>query len=208
MTRIVVLISGRGSNMQAIVEACQTKAINATVVAVISNNPSAEGLKYAQSQNIHTDVLDHKQFDDRNQFDAQLQNLIDAHSPDWLVLAGFMRILSADFVNHYLGKMVNIHPSLLPAYPGLNTHARVLEAGDKQHGATVHFVTPELDAGPAIAQTHVSVEPNDTEQSLATRVLQTEHELYTRALQLCVNGKASLNGTECYRDYTCNEAND
>ena len=133
--------------MRAIVEACQANTINASVVAVISNNPSADGLDYAKAQNIHTDVLDHKQFEERRQFDIQLQELIDSHSPDWVVLAGFMRIFTAEFVNHYLGKIVNIHPSLLPAYPGLKTHARVLEAGDKQHGATVHFVIPDLDAG-------------------------------------------------------------
>jgi len=192
MTRLVVLISGRGSNMRAIVEACKRGSIDAKVVAVISNNPNAAGLDYALSQNIATKVLDHKQFSERAHFDAQLQSLIDTFNPDWVVLSGFMRILTPTFVNHYLGKMVNIHPSLLPMYPGLNTHASVLEAGDKVHGATVHFVTPELDAGPVIAQTEVPVEPGDTEQSLAERVLRIEHELYARALQLCVTGAARL----------------
>jgi len=192
MTRVVVLISGRGSNMQAIVEACQSGDVNAEVVAVISNNPDAQGLRYASDKNIATDVLDHQSFVDRSEFDSALQTLVESYEPDWVLLAGFMRILGTDFVQHYEGRMINIHPSLLPLYPGLNTHARALAAGDAVHGATVHFVTPELDAGPIIAQTEVSVLPNDTEQSLADRVLSTEHELYVRALQLCVNGDAQL----------------
>ena len=193
MTRIVVLISGTGSNMRALVEACQSGQVNADIVAVISNNPTAGGLNYAKDQHIQTEVLDHKAFSDRAEFDSQLKTLIDSHQPDWVVLAGFMRIMGADFVNHYLGRMINIHPSLLPAYPGLNTHARVLAAGDTRHGATVHFVTPELDAGPIIDQSEVAVLPNDTEQSLAERVLGKEHELYARALQRCVSGEARLN---------------
>jgi len=197
MTRIVVLISGRGSNMQAIVEACNNGAIDGSVVAVISNTDKAGGLKFAQSQNIATAVVDHTAFADRNQFDAELLTLVDSFKPDWLVLAGFMRILSADFVNHFLGRMVNIHPSLLPQYPGLNTHTKALAAGDTEHGATVHFVTPELDAGPIIAQTRVPVLPTDTEQTLAERVLLTEHDLFTHALQLCVSGVARYADGKC-----------
>lgn len=198
MTRIVVLISGRGSNMRAIVEACQSGKIAATVVAVISNTPDAAGLEYAAAQNIETAVLDHTSFENRLTFDAQLQSLIASYKPDLVALAGFMRILGKDLVNHFLGQMVNIHPSLLPLYPGLNTHAKVLESGDTQHGASVHFVTAELDAGPVIAQTKIPVLQNDTEQTLAARVLLTEHDLYVNALQLCVSGGARFVDGECY----------
>lgn len=192
MTRVAVLISGAGSNMRAIVEACQTGTVNATVVAVLSNNPDADGLVFAREQNIDTAVLDHKQYADRLEFDSDLQTLIDSYEPDWVLLAGFMRILSTDFANHFVGRMINIHPSLLPLHPGLNTHAKVLAAGDTTHGATVHFVTAELDAGPIIAQTEVSVLSTDTEQTLAERVLRTEHKLYVQSLKLCVNGEAML----------------
>jgi len=159
------------------------------VSAVISNNPEAGGLAFAREQHIDTAVLNHTKFSSRTEFDSRLKTLVDSYKPDWILLAGFMRILSKDFVNHFLGRMINIHPSLLPLYPGLNTHAKVLEAGDTTHGATVHFVTPELDAGPVIARAEVSVLPNDTEQTLATRVLRTEHKLYVKALQQCVNGE-------------------
>ncbi len=192
MSRIAVLISGRGSNMRAIVEACQDGTVDSTVVAVISNNPNAGGLDFAREQNIDTAVLDHKQFDNRHVFDSKLKTLIDSYEADWILLAGFMRILSSDFVNHFLGRIINIHPSLLPLHPGLNTHAKVLAAGDTKHGATVHFVTPELDAGPIIAREECAVLPNDTEQTLAERVLQIEHKLYAEALQRCVNGDARL----------------
>ncbi len=192
MSRIAVLISGRGSNMRAIVEACQDGTVDSTVVAVISNNPNAGGLDFAREQNIDTAVLDHKQFDNRHVFDSKLKTLIDSYEADWILLAGFMRILSSDFVNHYLGRIINIHPSLLPLHPGLNTHAKVLAAGDTKHGATVHFVTPELDAGPIIARKECAVLPNDTEHTLAERVLQIEHKLYVEALQRCVNGDARL----------------
>lgn len=198
MTRIVVLISGRGSNMRAIAEACQSGDLAAKVVAVISNNPDAAGLAYAEENNIVTRVLDHTAFNVRSDFDLQLQSLIDEYNPDFVALAGFMRILGSDLVNHYLGRMINIHPSLLPLYPGLNTHARALAAGDTRHGASVHFVTPDLDAGPVIAQTEVAVLHNDTEQSLSARVLLTEHSLYVEALQLCVSGAARLVDGKCY----------
>lgn len=206
MTRLVVLISGRGSNMRAIVEACQSGEVAADVVAVISNTPNAAGLDYAREQNIATAVLDHQTFPDRARFDNQLQAVIDSFKPDWVLLAGFMRILGRPIVEHFLGRMLNIHPSLLPLYPGLNTHAQVLAAGDTEHGASVHFVTPELDAGPVIAQTKVAVLPDDTEQTLSARVLSTEHDLYTRALRLCVNGDAQLNNAQCYREKLENEA--
>lgn len=188
MSRIAVLISGRGSNMRSIVEACQDGAVSASVVAVISNNPEAGGLVFAQEQNIDTAVLDHTKFPSRTEFDSKLKALVDSYKPDWIVLAGFMRILSSNFVNHFIGRIINIHPSLLPLYPGLNTHARALAAGDSKHGATVHFVTPELDAGPVIDQAEVPVLADDTEQTLAERVLRAEHKLYVRALQKCVSG--------------------
>jgi len=199
MKRLVILISGRGSNMRAIVEACSEKKINGEVVAVISNTPDAAGLEFAKTANIPTVVVNSKDINDRAAFDQHLKSTIDAFEPDWIVLAGFMRILGADFVNAYVGQIVNIHPSLLPKHPGLNTHARALAAGDKVHGATVHFVTPELDAGPVIAQTEVAVLQNDTENSLADKVLRTEHSLYVNALQLCVTGDVRYINGECYR---------
>ncbi len=198
MNRIVVLISGRGSNMRALIDASSNGQLSADIVAVISNNPAAQGLEYAQSKQIPTAVLDHQSFSSREAFDMALQQLIDQYSPDWVALAGFMRILTEPFVNHYLGKLINIHPALLPKYPGLNTHAQALAAGDATHGASVHFVIPELDAGPVIAQSSFPVLPDDTESTLATRVLNTEHELYVQALQLCVNGKARYANEKCY----------
>jgi len=198
MNQIVVLISGRGSNMRALIDACDNGELSANVVAVISNNPDAQGLGYAKSKQIPTAVIDHKQFTSREAFDTALQKSIDGYSPNWVALAGFMRILTAPFVNHFLGKLINIHPSLLPKYPGLNTHAQALEAGDTTHGASVHFVIPELDAGPVIAQSSVPVLADDTESTLAKRVLNTEHELYVKALQLCVLGKARYANEKCY----------
>ena len=192
LKRVVVLISGRGSNMRSIVEACQSGSVDANVVAVISNNPEAQGLAFAAQQNINTAVLSHQQFASRTEFDSNLTTLINQYKPDWILLAGFMRVLGTELVNHFIGRLINIHPSLLPRHPGLNTHASVLAAGETTHGATVHFVTAELDAGPIIAQTQVPVLPDDTEQSLAERVLQAEHKLYVHALQLCVNGEARL----------------
>jgi len=196
MSRIAVLISGRGSNMRSIVEACQDGAIDATVVAIISNNPDAGGLAFAQKQNIDTAVLDHTKFSSRIEFDSELKTLVDSYNPDWILLAGFMRILGSEFINHFTGRIINIHPSLLPLYPGLNTHARALAAGDTKHGATVHFVTPELDAGPIIARAEVAVFADDTERTLAERVLRAEHKLYVRALQQCVNGEQCQNGLQ------------
>lgn len=178
--------------MRSIIEACASGKLNAEVVGVISNNSAAAGLDFAKAQNIDTAVLDHKRFDSREAFDAQLLTLIDAFKPDAVALAGFMRILSKDLVNHFLGKMINIHPSLLPLYPGLNTHAKALAAGESKHGASVHFVTAELDAGPVIAQAEVPVLQDDTEQTLAARVLSVEHDLYVSALQLYINGDAKF----------------
>jgi phosphoribosylglycinamide formyltransferase 1 len=187
--RIVILISDRGSNMQAIVERCASEAWAARVVAVIANRPDAAGLAFAAERGIAAEVVDHKGFATRDAFDAALATAIDAHQPDLLVLAGFMRILGADFVRRYEGRMLNVHPSLLPAFPGLRTHRRAIEAGCKVAGATVHFVTAELDHGPIVAQTAVPVLPADDETLLAARVLAREHVIYPQAVKWFVEGQ-------------------
>lgn len=178
MPNIVVLISGNGSNLQAIIDSVQNGAINGRVSAVISNKPAAYGLERAEKANIPAIAVDHTQFASRADFEQALIQTIDQYQPDLLVLAGFMRILSSEFVQHYLGKMLNIHPSLLPKYPGLHTHRRVLESGDKEHGTSVHFVTAELDGGPIIAQRSFHVTADDTEESLQQKIQQQEHKLY------------------------------
>jgi phosphoribosylglycinamide formyltransferase-1 len=182
---VVILISGRGSNMQAIVEARDPLV---EIRAVISNRADAAGLIFAQQQGIVTEVVDHKEFTTRETFDRALIACIDQYSPDLLVLAGFMRILTPEFVTHYEGRLINIHPSLLPKYKGLHTHARVLAAGETEHGATVHFVTAELDAGPTILQARVPVLPTDDENSLAARVLEQEHQIYPQAIHWFAEG--------------------
>jgi phosphoribosylglycinamide formyltransferase-1 len=179
MKKIVILISGRGSNMQAILEA----RLPLTVAAVISNDPQAGGLTTAQTHGIATRVVDHRAHGERAAFDTALANEIDAFKPDLVVLAGFMRILTADFVNRYRGRLLNIHPSLLPAFTGLHTHRRALEAGVKIHGCTVHFVTAELDHGPIVIQAAVPVFEGDSEEKLAARVLAEEHRIYPQALR-------------------------
>lgn len=189
MKRIVILISGRGSNMEAIVRAPMPEA---AVAAVISNRPDAAGLSFARSAGLTTVVVDHRGFADREAFDAALALEIDRHEPDLVVLAGFMRILSDGFVRRYAGRLVNIHPSLLPAFTGLNTHARALEAGVKVHGASVHFVTATLDCGPIIAQAVVPVRDDDSAESLAARVLIQEHFLYPQVVRWFVEGRISL----------------
>jgi phosphoribosylglycinamide formyltransferase-1 len=178
MKRIVILISGRGSNMEAIVRRCAQEQWPARVVAVIANRAQAAGLQFARERGIATAVVDHQGHASREAFDSALAQTIDAHAPDLLLLAGFMRILGPAFVRRYEGRMLNIHPSLLPAFPGLHTHRRVLEAGCKLSGATVHFVTPELDLGPIVMQSMVPVKADDTEQALAARVLASEHRIY------------------------------
>ena len=184
--KLVILISGRGSNMQSIVKAIQVNELDAEVAAVISNCPNAAGLEFAQQSDIATRILDHKAFTSREAFDEQLMKLIDSFVPDYVVLAGFMRILSAGFVKHYANKLINIHPSLLPKFKGMHTHKRAIEAGEKEHGATVHFVTEELDAGPIILQAKVPILENDTVDTLAARVLIEEHKLYPDALRLLI----------------------
>ncbi len=190
MKNIVILISGRGSNMQAIVTAAKTQKWPARIAAVISNRPDAEGLAFAAAEGIPTSVVISKGATSRNEFDTALREKIEQFSPDILVLAGFMRILSAEFVQHYAGRMVNIHPSLLPKYTGLHTHRQVLQAGDKEHGATVHIVTAELDHGPILGQVRVPVLPDDTEMTLADRVLVQEHILYPRVIREMIESAA------------------
>lgn len=188
MKNIVILISGRGSNMEAIVQACATEGWPARIAAVISNRPDAAGLQFAQARGIATAVVDHKGFADRETFDAELARVVRGFSPDVVVLAGFMRILTPGFVKQFEGRMLNVHPSLLPAFPGLATHQRAIEVGCKVAGATVHFVTAELDHGPIIAQAAVAVLPGDTEDTLAARVLSREHVLYPKAVRWLVEG--------------------
>jgi phosphoribosylglycinamide formyltransferase-1 len=179
MDSIVILISGRGSNMQAIVRA----GLPLRTAAVLSNEPQAAGLEIARAAGIETDVVDHRSYPNRAGFDTALAERIDRYRPDWIVLAGFMRILTDPFVERYAGRLVNIHPSLLPAFPGLATHRQALAAGVRIHGCTVHFVTPSLDQGPTIIQAAVPVLPGDDEQALAARVLEQEHRIYPQALR-------------------------
>jgi len=192
MKNIVILISGRGSNMEAIVRAQQAEAWPARIAAVISNKPEAQGLLFAQQHGIPTAVVPNKAFPSREAFDAALQETIDGFQPDLVVLAGFMRILTAPFVEHYAGRMLNIHPSLLPLFPGLHTHRQALETGVAEHGATVHFVTAELDHGPAVLQARIPVLPGDTEDTLAARLLPQEHQIYPRAVRLFVEERLSI----------------
>lgn len=186
---IVVLISGGGSNLQSIIDACTDRQINGRIAAVISNRPDVKGLERAAAANIPNQVVDHKRFANREEFEAELKQVIDTYSPNLLVLAGFMRVLTAGFVNAYLGKLINIHPSLLPLYPGLHTHQRAIDAKDNYHGATVHFVTAELDGGPAIIQDRVEINADDTAQSLAAKVLVKEHQIYPQAVQWFMSGE-------------------
>lgn len=188
MKSIVILISGRGSNMQAIVEA----NLPLHVATVISNRPGVAGLDYAAQHGIPTAVVDHKAYTTRDAFDAALAMKIDEPIPDFIILAGFMRVLTAPFVAQYRGRLINIHPSLLPAFSGLHTHERALQSGVKIHGCTVHFVTTQLDHGPIIVQAAVPVLPDDDAASLAARVLQKEHMIYPQALRWLIDGKVSL----------------
>lgn len=194
MKRIVVLISGRGSNMEAIVQACAAEGWPARVAAVVSNRPDAAGLAFARARGIATAVVDHREHASRESFDAALGTALDAFEPDLLALAGFMRILTPGFIARYAGRIVNVHPSLLPAFTGLHTHRRAIEAGCKVAGATVHFVTAELDHGPIIAQAVVPVLPGDTEQTLSARVLAREHQLYPRAVRWWIEGLLKVDG--------------
>lgn len=202
MKNIVILISGRGSNMEAVVRAAQAEQWPARVVAVISNRADAAGLAFAAAHGIATAVVANKDYATRAEFDAVLQAEIDRHAPDLVVLAGFMRILTEAFVEHYAGRMLNIHPSLLPLFPGLATHAQALAAGVAEHGATVHFVTAELDHGPTVAQARVPVLPGDTVETLSARVLEQEHLLYPRAVRWFIEDRLTLRHGEVHVDHT------
>lgn len=184
--RLVILISGRGSNMQSIIRAIESGELQADIAAVISNRPDAAGLQTASAAGIATQVINHRDFDNREAFDQQLAREIDGYQPDYVILAGFMRILTAAFVEHFAGRLINIHPSLLPKFKGLHTHQRAIEAGEREHGASVHFVTAELDDGPVILQAKVPVLKGDTPETLAARVLIEEHKLYPDALKLLI----------------------
>jgi phosphoribosylglycinamide formyltransferase-1 len=206
--KIVVLISGRGSNMEAIVRA----GLPAKVAAVISNRPDAAGLRFAAQAGVDTQVVDERAFASREAFEGELAAAIDRGSPDLVALAGFMRVLGADFVRRYSGKLLNIHPSLLPAFPGLHTHRRALQEGVKLHGCTVHFVTPQVDHGPIVVQAAVPVRAEDTEAALAARVLRQEHRIYPLALRwfledrlVVENGLVRVNGTEARQSIVAEE---
>lgn len=185
--RLAILISGRGSNMDALAAACASGALAARVAVVIADRGGAGGIDAARARGLETATLVHA--GDRGAFERELGAVLERYRPDAVALAGFMRVLSAEFVTHYLGRLFNIHPSLLPKYRGLDTHRRVLEAGDTVHGASVHFVTPELDAGPVVLQSQVAVLPADTEAALAARVLATEHVIYPRVLGWFADGR-------------------
>lgn len=194
---IVILISGRGSNMKAIIDAASNQSIPVNVRAVISNDPNAAGLDTARQAGLTTRALDHRKFENRDSFDSALIELIDEYQPGLVVLAGFMRILGEAFVTHYMGRLMNIHPALLPSFPGLNTHERVLETGVDVHGATVHFVTLDVDAGPIIVQAEVDVKNGDSESDLATRVLEQEHRIYPLAIGWFAEGRLSVAMVRC-----------
>lgn len=197
---VVVLLSGTGSNLQALIDSTATGDSPVRISAVISNRADAYGLVRAQNAGIPTRVLDHKQFDGREAFDAALIEAIDGFDPQLVVLAGFMRILTGDFVRHYEGRLLNIHPSLLPKYKGLHTHQRALEAGDREHGCSVHFVTEELDGGPLVVQAVVPVESDDTPESLAQRVHRQEHHIYPLAMRWFAEGRLKLGKTGAQLD--------
>ena len=198
--RIAVLISGGGTNLQAIIDAIQAGSIPATITRVISNRPGAGGLERAARAGIATEVIDHQTFSSRADYDRVLAERLDAAQPDLVVLAGFMRILGDAFVNRFPGRLINIHPSLLPAYRGLRTHERVLEAGEHRHGCSVHYVIPELDAGPVIAQAAIAIRPGDTADTLARRVQSMEHRLYPEVVRWIAEGRVALDGDRVRRD--------
>lgn len=191
---IVVLISGEGTNLQAIIDAAANDGLPVEIRAVISNRPGANGLNRARRAGIPCQVVDHKAYPDRTRFESALMNAIDAHHPALVVLAGFMRILGAEFVDHYRGRLLNIHPSLLPEFPGLETHRQALEAGAAEHGASVHFVTDEVDGGPVVIQARVPVRRNDDAQSLAERVREQEHRIFVLAIRWFAEGRLKLHG--------------
>ncbi len=190
--RLVVLISGRGSNLQALLDQSASGELSAEVAAVISNQHGVYGLERARQAGVPALELDHRRFADRPGFEAVLIELIDRYSPDLVILAGFMRVLTAGFTEHYRGRLLNIHPSLLPKFRGLHTHERAIAAGETEHGATIHFVTAELDGGPLIVQARVPVLPDDDPDHLAARVLEQEHRLYSQAIRWLAEGRLKL----------------
>lgn len=199
--RVAVLISGRGSNMAALIEAAKDKTYPAEIVAVISNRPDAGGLMVARASGITTELVDHAAFGkDRTAFESALQAVLEKHRVDIVCLAGFMRLLTAGFVKQWQHRILNIHPALLPDFKGLDTHRRALEAGVRVHGATVHFVVPEMDSGPIIAHAAVSVRPGETEEALAARVLKVEHQIYPLALKLVAEGRVRVENERCFVD--------
>ncbi|MDX6020312.1 phosphoribosylglycinamide formyltransferase [Scandinavium sp. V105_16] len=200
MKNIVVLISGNGSNLQAIIDACKQKKINGTLRAVFSNKADAFGLERAREAEIPAHALSASQFSSREAFDRELMQEIDAYAPDLVVLAGYMRILSPEFVAHYQGRLLNIHPSLLPKYPGLNTHRQVLDNGDEEHGTSVHFVTDELDGGPVILQAKVPVFAGDVEEDITARVQHQEHAIYPMVVSWFVEGRLEMKGNSAWLD--------
>lgn len=203
MKNIVVLISGNGSNLQAIIDACKQKKINGTIRAVFSNKADAFGLERAREANIPAHALQASQFASREGFDRELMQEIDAYAPDLVVLAGYMRILSPAFVAHYTGRLINIHPSLLPKYPGLHTHRQVLENGDETHGTTVHFVTDELDGGPVILQAQIPVFEGDSEEDVTARVQTQEHAIYPLVVNWFLEGRLVMQESKACLDGVC-----
>ncbi len=198
--RVVVLISGSGSNLQALIDGQQEGTLPITISAVISNRPDALGLERARQANIPTALIDHTGFSDRLSFDQALIKSIDEYQPDLVVLAGFMRILTPEFVRHFQGRMLNIHPSLLPKYQGLHTHRRALEAGDEKHGVTVHFVTEELDGGPPVIQASVHIDKTDDESTLAKKVQRQEHIIYPMAVNWFAQHRLQITGNTVLLD--------
>lgn len=198
--KLVVLVSGSGSNLQAFIDACASGALHADISCVISNRADAYGLVRAQQAGIATEVLSHRDYDSRESYDRALLALVQRYQPDLVILAGFMRILTPEFVQPLYGKLMNIHPSLLPKYPGLHTHQRALDAGDSEAGVTVHFVSAELDAGPVILQARVPVLATDTADSLALRVLQQEHIIYPLAARWFIGGRLRCDEQHAYLD--------
>lgn len=198
--RLVVLISGRGSNLQAILDRAASGELPVEIAAVISNRPGVQGLERARRAGVPALELDHKDFPDRPAFEAALIELIDGYQPDLVVLAGFMRLLTAGFTDHYRGRLLNIHPSLLPKFRGLHTHERALAAGETEHGASIHFVTAELDGGPVIVRVRVPVLPGDDPDTLAARVLEQEHRLYPLAIRWFAEGRLRLEGEQVWFD--------
>lgn len=197
---VVILISGRGSNLRAILNETRAGRLPIDIRAVISNNPGAAGLRFASAAGVPTEVIDHRAFPERTQFDTALMQAIDRYQPRLVILAGFMRILGTEFIRHYAGRLLNIHPSLLPTFKGLDTHARALAAGAKEHGASVHFVTNDLDGGPLIIQTKVPVLANDTADTLAVRVLEQEHRIYPLAIKWAAEGRLTIRNGQVLLD--------